>query len=1060
MHSPHLLAVGLAVVTQTLPPHLTPRADAEREPGWTLRLYRVEQDLWNLPRLAPDQTPNLDVVVGEVGLVDLDPERLPAPLYGTCAGFLSVDTSGEYRFRLTSDDGSRMWIDGRLAIDHDGRHGASGAESETWRLDAGEHEVALEWFDSGGAAELGLAWRPPGAEDFVSVPTDLVTTEADPTRVTSPGTKRLEDERRPGDGKPVDGVHPSLELTEIRPPGFEPKVGALAFLPDGRLVAGTFSPLQRDEVSLPDIESKPPDVLYALEGVTSGDPTAVRVRECATDVFEPMGLCVLDGELYVAHRRAVTRLTDRDGDGFFEHHEDVASGWEAWNYHQFTMGLVARDGLLYTALSTAMAPPGWEGMVHNAAPNGIARGAVLEIDPRERTWHAIAGGTRTPNGLGIGPGGALFYLDNQGTWMSTSLMAEVVPGRFFGHHNNTNLVPELAERFPEGGVASLFTEKLRAAPALFLPQNECANSPTEALLIEEGPYTGQMLLGELTAGGIRRASLERVHGHWQGAVFRFTQGLESGVNRMRFGPDGALYVGGIGAGGNWNWRGTQFGLQRLAPTGEMPFEMLAVSAIPHGFRIRFTEPVDPAWLTAPEHYTVRSWRYEHTSDYGGPKLDTRVLEVSGARASEDGLEVELSIPGLREGECVHLHLDPTSVDGEPIWSTEAWYTLVRMPVEGTEPILLGSRELDPRDASIGIGAEPPADGAVWIGRDGESAWVRDEDGAFVSRASLADVRLHLEWFADTDAGGPVLEIERGLRLELEASTPGWHALDLWYRAPVGLSDMLARPARVTACVDGRPLFQDELVAEPRAGRAPAPIGDRVTGRLVLSGLALDSALHAGFRNLWVASLEPLPSRPGAWIDLVPEVGDAELVGWTVVGGEATFACESREDGPVIVGESRPNTRNTFLVTDDPYGDFELCFEVRQDAELNSGVQVRSRAVGGDGPDGPIGFVGYQVELDPSERAWSGGLYDEGRRGWLDPLDDAPAARAAYRPGAWNRVRVVARGPSIRTWVNGVPAGELFDAVDVTGRIGLQVHGVGEREEPLRVEWRRIRIRAL
>src|SRR6185436_4671029 len=94
------------------------------------------------------------------------------------------------------------------------------------------------------------------------------------------------------------------------------------------------------------------------------------------------------------------------------------------------------------------------------------------------------------------------------------------------------------------------------------------------------------------------------------------------------------------------------------------------------------------------------------------------------------------------------------------------------------------------------------------------------------------------------------------------------------------------------------------------------------------------------------------------------------------------------------------------------------------------------------------------------RMWTGGLYDEGRRGWLVDLSQNEPARKAFKAGQWNKFRIEARGDSIKTWLNGVPAADLLDAKDQEGFIGLQVHQVGKREDPLTVAWRNIRIQEL
>ena len=172
-----------------------------------------------------------------------------------------------------------------------------------------------------------------------------------------------------------------------------------------------------------------------------------------------------------------------------------------------------------------------------------------------------------------------------------------------------------------------------------------------------------------------------------------------------------------------------------------------------------------------------------------------------------------------------------------------------------------------------------------------------------------------------------------------------------------------------------------------------------------------------------------------------------LKGWTRVGGTAEYRVV---DG-AIEGISRTGTPNTFLRTDKEYGDFILEMLFRVDEGLNSGIQFRSHLT-----DGRV--RGYQYEIDPSARAWSGGVYDEARLGWLYPLTTNPAAQRAFRHGDWNKVRVEAVGNRIRTWINGVPAADVLDAQDASGFIALQVHAVGKPElAGKKVSWKEIRI---
>jgi hypothetical protein len=191
----------------------------------------------------------------------------------------------------------------------------------------------------------------------------------------------------------------------------------------------------------------------------------------------------------------------------------------------------------------------------------------------------------------------------------------------------------------------------------------------------------------------------------------------------------------------------------------------------------------------------------------------------------------------------------------------------------------------------------------------------------------------------------------------------------------------------------------------------------------------------------------------------------DLEGWVQRGGNAKYRAE---DGQII-GTTVPTTGNSFLCTKKNYSNFILELEFKVQNPLNSGVQIRSECfdaaktveLNGEKIEIPAGRVhGYQVEIDPSDRAWTGGIYDEGRRKWLYDLKNNEPARKAFKQGEWNKFRIECRGPSIKTWLNGVSAADLKDSVTPTGFIGLQVHGVGMRQDPLDVRFRNLRIKEL
>jgi hypothetical protein len=177
-----------------------------------------------------------------------------------------------------------------------------------------------------------------------------------------------------------------------------------------------------------------------------------------------------------------------------------------------------------------------------------------------------------------------------------------------------------------------------------------------------------------------------------------------------------------------------------------------------------------------------------------------------------------------------------------------------------------------------------------------------------------------------------------------------------------------------------------------------------------------------------------------------------LNGWNIKGGKANYKVI---DG-TIVGSTVVNTPNTFLCTDEFFDNFILELEYKVDPQLNSGIQIRSNSF----PYYRSGRVhGYQVEIDPLERAWSAGIYDEARRKWLYDLKDNPIAREVFKQNKWNKYRIEAIGDTIKTWINGVPAAHLIDDMTHKGFIGLQVHSIGNNKdkEGILVVWKNIKI---
>jgi hypothetical protein len=208
-----------------------------------------------------------------------------------------------------------------------------------------------------------------------------------------------------------------------------------------------------------------------------------------------------------------------------------------------------------------------------------------------------------------------------------------------------------------------------------------------------------------------------------------------------------------------------------------------------------------------------------------------------------------------------------------------------------------------------------------------------------------------------------------------------------------------------------------------------------------------------------------PDAQGSAEKWTPLFNGKDLSGWVQKGGAAKFRAENGE----IIGTTVPNTANSFLCTERDYANFILELEFKVADGLNSGVQIRSRAADTATTEDWNGKIvkiaagrvhGLQVEIDPSKRAWTGGIQGEGGIGWLNDLTKNDAARAAFKAGEWNKMRIEARGDSIKTWLNGVPAADLKNDVIKTGFIALQVHSVGKKEEPLEVRFRDLRLQEL
>ena len=183
----------------------------------------------------------------------------------------------------------------------------------------------------------------------------------------------------------------------------------------------------------------------------------------------------------------------------------------------------------------------------------------------------------------------------------------------------------------------------------------------------------------------------------------------------------------------------------------------------------------------------------------------------------------------------------------------------------------------------------------------------------------------------------------------------------------------------------------------------------------------------------------------------PLFNGKNLNGWIARGGDSEFRVV---DGS-IVGTCIAGSPSTYLCTEESFEDFILELEFQVQDAMNSGVQIRTQVAAKTTqfikPNGKKrtrkagSIFGYQVEIDPTERAWTGGIYDQSRRGWLQTLEKNEAARSAFIPNQWNHLRIKCQGKRIQTWINGIQAADLHDKTDTRGVIGLQILGAGRHK---------------
>ncbi|HZF63662.1 MAG TPA: hypothetical protein VEZ55_04225, partial [Chitinophagaceae bacterium] len=403
------------------------------------------------------------------------------------------------------------------------------------------------------------------------------------------------------------------------PEGIVLEVGGLAVLPNGDLGIST----RRGDI-------------FIVENPTSSRPY---FRKFASGLHEALGLAYKDGALYSAQRGELTKLMDTNMDGKADVIETVYAWPLSGNYHEYSFGpKIASDGSFFVSLNLGFFEDWWH--PKSSVP---WRGWALRIQ-ENGTMEPWAAGLRSPCGLSM-IDGELFYTDNQGDWVGSGSIIPLNKGTFAGHPASlvwTNHVasplkttqqqifskvdPRLEydnegkalkpqnvvnEKFSTHADIKKVIPELQL-PAVWLPHGVLGISNSEIVKIPEGvfgPFEGQLLVGDQGQSNINRVYLEKVNGEYQGAAWMFRSGFQSGVVRLAWGKDGSLFVGETNRG--WGSAGeANQGLQRLVWNGYTPFEMRTVKAMPDGFEIEFTKPVEKKYAEDLSSYAVESFTYK------------------------------------------------------------------------------------------------------------------------------------------------------------------------------------------------------------------------------------------------------------------------------------------------------------------------------------------------------------------------------------------------------------------------------------------------------------------
>jgi len=468
-------------------------------------------------------------------------------------------------------------------------------------------------------------------------------------------------------------INDSYRVETIKmPEGLTSETGAVEFLPDGRLVA-----------------------CFTRGEVMTYNTLTKEWKLFAEGLHDPLGILVVsNSELLIMQRPELTRVIDTDGDGIADLYEKVTDEFGlSGNYHEFNYGPVKdKDGNIFIALNSSSGggdirsevrgeinPLGREsGSKGQMFSNLPYRGWMMKLG-KDGILRAFASGFRSPNGIGFDLEGNLFSTDNQGDWIGTSPLHHVQEGKFYGHPGS--LVWQKGWNKGNPFLLSIpVLDSMRTRGAVLFPHGIIANSPTQPVCDNTsgkfGPFSGQLIIGEMNKEKIVRVMLERIGGELQGACIPFFEGngLRKGNNRLVFAPDGSLWIGQNAHG----WLG-DLGIQRIVFTGNQPVDIYSMNLTEKGFDLTFTEPMEESAATNPENFKFRHYYYKYQSKYGSDQFDIQNVPVTEIKISHDRKKVSLTLAALKTGYVYELSLGDIKTErGASLTNNLICYTLNKL----------------------------------------------------------------------------------------------------------------------------------------------------------------------------------------------------------------------------------------------------------------------------------------------------------------------------------------------------------------------------------------------